>query len=299
MRVFVTGASGFIGSAVVAELINAGHSVVGLARSDSSAEAIAAAGAEVLRGDLHDLDALRVGAESTDGSIHLAFHHDFDNYGDAADMDRKAIETVGAALAGSNRPLVVASGVAVVAPGRLVTEQDAMRPDSMRPSEDAALPFAAQGVRVSILRLPPTVHGEGDHGFVPQVIKVARERGVAAYPGDGRNRWPAVHRADAARAFRLALESAPAGTILHAIAEEGVATRDIAEVIGRHLDLPVTSVPAESALDHFGWIGMFFALDVPASSALTRQRFGWEPAQVKLIDDLEQGHYFSSSDATV
>jgi nucleoside-diphosphate-sugar epimerase len=168
-----------------------------------------------------------------------------------------------------------------------------MTPGSIRPSEDAALPFVAQGVRVALVRLPPTVHGEGDHGFIPQVIKVAREKGASAYPGDGSNRWPAVHRIDAARAFRLALESAPAGAIVHAVDEEGIATRSIAELIGRHLDIPVTAVPADTAFDHFGWIGGFFALDVPASSTLTRKQLGWEPSQIGLIEDLEQGHYFT------
>jgi nucleoside-diphosphate-sugar epimerase len=208
-------------------------------------------------------------------------------------MDREAIEALGSALAGSGRPLVVASGIAVVAPGRLVTEKDPMAPGAPRVSENAALPFAAQGVRVSVVRLPPPVHGGGDHGFIPQVITVAREKGASAYPGDGTNRWPAVHRLDAARAFRLALESAPAGAILHVVGEEGIATRDIAEIIGRHLDVPVVAVPTEAAFDHFGWIGGFFALDVPASSTLTRQRLGWEPTHIGLVDDLEQGHYFA------
>jgi nucleoside-diphosphate-sugar epimerase len=297
MRVFVTGASGFVGSAVVAELIGAGHTVVGLARSDAAAAAVAAAGAEVLRGDLEDLDALRAGAQAADAVAHLAFNHDFDNWGDASGIDRRAIEALGDALAGSNRPLVVTSGVALVAVGRISTEDDPASADLPRVSESAALPFADRGVRVSIVRLPPTVHGEGDYGFVPQLIKVARERGVSAYPGVGSNRWPAVHRLDAAPAFRYALESAPAGTVLHAVAEEGIAARTVAETIGRHLDLPVTSVPLESVGDHFGWIGGFFSLDVPASSALTRNRFGWAPTRVGLIEDLEQDHYFDAATA--
>jgi nucleoside-diphosphate-sugar epimerase len=292
MRVFVTGASGFVGSAVVAELIAAGHAVVGLARSDAAASAVADAGAEVLRGDLEDLDALRAGARSADAVAHLAFKHDFDNWGDASGMDRRAIEALGDELAGSNRPLVVTSGIGLVAVGRSATEDDPANADVPRVSEAAALPFVDRGVRVSIVRLPPTVHGTGDHGFVPQIIKVARERGVSVYPGEGSNRWPAVHRLDAAVAYRHALESATAGTILHAVAEEGIPSRTIAETIGRHLDLPVTSVPLESVGDHFGWMGGFFSLDVPASSAVTRSRFGWAPTQVGLIDDLEQGHYF-------
>jgi nucleoside-diphosphate-sugar epimerase len=235
---------------------------------------------------------LRAGARSADAVAHLAFKHDFDNWGDASGMDRRAIEALGDELAGSNRPLVVTSGIGLVAVGRSATEDDPANADVPRVSEAAALPFIDRGVRVSIVRLPPTVHGKGDHGFVPQIIKVARERGVSAYPGEGSNRWPAVHRLDAAVAYRHALESATAGTILHAVAEEGIPSRTIAETIGRHLDLPVTSVPLESVGDHFGWIGGFFSLDVPASSAVTRGRFGWAPTQVGLIDDLEQGHYF-------
>lgn len=297
MRVFVTGASGFIGSAVVAELIAAGHSVVGLARSDASARAVAAAGADVQRGDLTDLDSLRSGAAASDGVIHLAYNHDFDNYGDAGSMERAAIDALGSALAGSNRPLVVASGVLVVNPGRRVTEDDPSTPDSVRPSEASALPFVDRGVRVALVRLSPTVHGRGDHGFVPRLIEVAREKGVSAYPGDGTNRWPAVHRLDAARAFRLAVESASAGAVLHVVDEEGVPSKAIAETIGRHLNVPVVSVPVESAYDHFGWIGMFFTLDSLASSALTRERFGWEPTQVGLLDDLDEGHYFAVDEA--
>jgi nucleoside-diphosphate-sugar epimerase len=292
MRVFVTGASGFIGSAVVSELIDAGHQVLGLARSASSADVVEAAGAHVHRGDLEDLESLRAGAESADGVIHLAFNHDFTDYAGAAETDRRAIDTLGAVLAGSDRPFVVTSGLAGFAFGRTMTEDDAADPDSPRASEHAALAFASRGVRVAVLRLPPSVHGEGDHGFVPRLIDIAREKGVSAYPGDGSNRWPAVHRFDAARLFRLALESAPAGARLHAIGDEGLPVRDIAGTIGRHLSLPVTAIAPETAADHFGWLGVFFSLDVPASSALTRERLGWRPTQTGLLDDLEEGHYF-------
>lgn len=292
MRVFVTGASGFIGSAVVSELIDAGHQVLGLARSASSADAVEAAGAHVHRGDLEDLESLRAGAESADGVIHLAFNHDFTDYAGAAETDRRAIDTLGAVLAGSDRPFVVTSGLAGFALGRTMTEDDAADPDSPRASEHAALAFALRGVRVAVLRLPPSVHGEGDHGFVPRLIDIAREKGVSAYPGDGSNRWPAVHRFDAARLFRLALESAPAGARLHAIGDEGLPVRDIAGTIGRHLSLPVTAIAPETAANHFGWLGVFFSLDVPASSALTRERLGWRPTQTGLLDDLEEGHYF-------
>jgi nucleoside-diphosphate-sugar epimerase len=292
MRVFVTGASGFIGSAVVSELIGAGHEVVGLARSESSARAVEAAGAQVHGGDLDDLDSLRAAAQSADGVIHLAFNHDFADYSGAAKTDRRAIDAIGGALAGSDRPFVVTSGLAGFALGRTMTEDDAANPDSPRASEPAALALTSRGVRVSVLRLPPSVHGEGDHGFVPRLIDIAREKGVAAYPGDGANRWPAVHRSDAARLFRLALESAPAGARLHAIGDEGVPVRDIAAAIGRQLGLPVTAVAPEQAADHFGWLGMFFSLDVPASSTLTRELLGWRPTRPGLLDDLEQGHYF-------
>jgi nucleoside-diphosphate-sugar epimerase len=292
MRVFVTGASGFIGSAVVRELIDAGHQVVGLARSDSSARAVEAVGAQVHRGDLENLESLRAGAESADGVIHLAFNHDFTNYAGAAATDRHAIDALGEVLAGSDRPFVVTSGLAGFALGRSMTENDAADPNSPRGSEHAALAFTSRGARVSVLRLPPSVHGEGDHGFVPRLIDIAREKGVSAYPGDGSNRWPAVHRFDAARLFRLALESAPAGARLHAIGDEGVPVRDIAGAIGRHLSLPVTAIAPEAAVDLFGWLGAFFSLDVPASSALTRELLGWRPTQPGLLDDLAQGHYF-------
>jgi len=292
MRVFVTGASGFIGSAVVSELIEAGHQVLGLARSESSAQAVEAAGARAHRGDIENLESLRTGAKSVDGVIHLAFNHDFTDYTGAAETDRRAIETLGEVLAASDRPFVVTSGLAGFTPGRIVTEDDAVDHDSPRASEHAALAFTSRGVRVSVLRLPPSVHGEGDHGFVPRLIDIAREKGVSAYPGDGSNRWPAVHRFDAARLFRLALESAPAGARLHAIGDEGVPVREIAGTIGRHLALPVTGIAPEKAFDHFGWLGAFFSIDVPASTALTRELLGWQPTQPGLLDDLEQGHYF-------
>jgi nucleoside-diphosphate-sugar epimerase len=292
MRVFVTGASGFIGSAVVSELIAAGHDVLGLARSDASAQAVEAAGARVHRGDLENLESLRAGAQAADGVIHLAFNHDFTQYIGAAETDRRAIDTLGGVLAGSDRPFVVTSGLASFALGRTMTEDDAVDPDSPRASEQAALAFTPRGVRVAVLRLPPSVHGEGDHGFVPRLIDIANEKGVAGYPGDGSNRWPAVHRFDAARLFRLALESAPAGARLHAIGDEGVQVREIAGAIGRHLELPVTAISPEQAVDHFGWLGAFFSLDVPASSTLTRELLGWSPTRQGLLDDLEQGHYF-------
>jgi nucleoside-diphosphate-sugar epimerase len=293
MQVFVTGASGFIGSAVVAELIDAGHKVVGLARSEASADALAVAGADVHRGDLDDLDSLRAGAAAADGVIHLAFNHDFTNYEGAGQTDRRAIETMGEVLAGSGRPLVVAAGLLGFALGRPTTEEDPADPNMPRFSEEVAVRFASRNVRVSVVRLPPTVHGEDDHGFVPRLIEIAREKGVSAYPGDGSNRWPAVHRLDAARVFRLALEKAPAGTRLHAVAEEGLPVRDIADTIGRGLGLQLIAVPRDEAFDHFGWLGAFFAMDAAASSALTQQQFGWQPTHAGLLDDLTAGHYFT------
>jgi len=295
MRVFVTGATGFIGSAVVRELLDAGHEVVGLARSDEKAASLAATGAEVLRGDLTDLDSLRRGAEDSDGVIHTAFVHDWANYGKSIETEEQVLTALGEVLAESDRPLVVSSGIAAVGtPGRPVTEQDPSDPSWSRiVSERTAFSFVERGVRASALRLAPTVHGEGDHGFVPMVIDTARKTGVSAYPGDGANRWPAVHRFDAANLFRLAVESAPAGTMLHATAEEGVPVREIAEVIGRHLNLPVQSIPVEESAGHFGFVGPFFARDVWVSSTWTRERFGWQPVQPDLIADLEKGHYFT------
>jgi nucleoside-diphosphate-sugar epimerase len=300
MRVFVTGATGFIGSAVVRELLEADHHVVGLARSDQAAADLAATGAEVHRGSLTDLDSLRAGAASADGVIHTAYIHDFSETGDpaaAARADGRAIEALAETLTQTGKPLVVASGTALLAPGRAATEEDGMPEHTPHPrvSERVALKFAGRGVRVSAMRLPPSVHGRGDHGFVPALIGIARGKGLAAYVGDGSNRWAAVHRLDAARLFRLALESAPAGARLHAVGDQGVPFRDIAAVIGRHLNLPVTGISREEADAHFGGFALFASMDVPASSALTQERFGWHPVQPGLIADLDAGHYFDEA----
>jgi nucleoside-diphosphate-sugar epimerase len=292
MRIFVTGASGFIGSAVVAELTGAGHQVVGLARSDSSAQAVAATGAEVYRGSLDDPESLREAARNSDGAIHLAYRHDFDDFAAGAELDRRAIEVLGDALAGSDRPLVVAGGILWLSPGRTLTEDQPAPPELPRFSEAAVLGLTDRGVRTSVVRLPPSVHGEGDHGFVPTLIQVARDKGVAAYVGDGANRWPAVHRLDAARAFRLAVESAQAGSIIQAVDDEGVPARDIAGIIGKHLAAPVVSVSLEEAYDHFGWIGPLFAVDAPATSKRTQDLLEWRPTQPGLLADLDAGHYF-------
>lgn len=298
MRVFVTGASGWIGSAVVPELLAAGHEVVGLARSESSAAALVAAGAEVRRGDLEDLEVLRVAAEDADGVIHLAFIHDFSAFATAAEIDRVAIDTMGEVLEGSDRPLVIVSGTLGLAPGRVATEHDlpdlttALSPRAR--TERAALDLAGRGVRSASVRLSPSVHGVGDHGFVARLVEIAREQGVSGHIGDGANRWTGVHRLDAARLFRLAVEQAPPGTVLHGVADTGVPIRSLAEVIGRHLDLPVVAVDPEDAPAHFGWLAPMLSLDAPATSEITQELLSWHPTEPGLLEDLDLGHYFAT-----
>lgn len=300
MRIFVTGASGWIGSALVPELLDAGHRVVGLARSDASASALDKAGAEAVRGSLDDLDVLAAEAARADGVVHLAFKHDVAFTGDfagAAASDRRAVDAFGDALAGTGRPLVVASGVALLRPGRVATEADMPPVDGTPASARAAtslavLDLAARGVRSSVVRLAPTCHGDGDNGFMAAIVAAARAHGVSGYLGDGTQRWPAAHRLDAARLFRLALEKAPAGAVLHGTAEEGVRLADVAEAIGRGLDVPVAAIPDDAAAEHFGWLAGLLALDLPASGAATRARLGWRPTGPTLLDDLAQEHYF-------
>ncbi len=320
MRVFVTGATGFIGSAIVQELLGAGHEVLGLARSDASAKALIAAGTQVHRGTIEELDSLRRGAAASDGVIHTAFFHEITHMGlgtrlrvmlggspggivsrymgAAIGADRRALETLGQALAGPDRPLVAAFGTLAMKPGRLATEDDAPDPHSVGgprgASEETMLALASRGVRASMIRLPPTVHGDGDYGFVPRLIKAARKQGFSAHIGDGLNRWPAVHRLDAARLFRLALEQGVAGTRYHAVADEGVPMRQIAEVIGQRLNVPVVSKTPAEAAKLFSWIAPFLPVDNPTSSDLTRQRLGWQPAHAALLPDLEHGTYFKS-----
>lgn len=293
MRVFVTGATGFIGSAIIPELINAGHRLIGLARSDAGAKSLIDAGAQVHRGDLEDLESLRTGAAASDGVIHCAFNHDFSKYAANCEADRHAVEGLGSVLVGSDRPLIVTSGTAVVVtPGRVATEEDAPASSSSgmprSASEEAAASMVSRGVRASVVRLPQ-VHDRDKQGLITYLIAVAREKGVSAYVGDGLNRWPAAHVLDTARLYRLALEKGSAGARFHAVAEEGVPLRDIAEAIGRRLNVPVVSKSPEEAADHFGWLGFFVARDAPASSALTQQRLGWRPTQPSLLTDLRRG----------
>lgn len=293
MRVFVTGASGFVGSAVIEDLVAAGHEVRGLVRSDEAAAQVAAAGVTPHRGSLEDLDSLRAGAAWAEGVIHTAFNHDFSRFADNAALDQAAIETLGAALEGSSRPLLVTSGFARLTQGREANEDD-LPPVRLegypRVSEQTAMALADRGVHASSVRLAPSVHDRGDHGFVPTLIQVARETGVSAYVGDGANRWPGVHRRDAARLFRLALEDGRGGARWHGAAEAGLPFKSIAEAIGRGLGLPVEPRPAE----HFGWIGAFAGMDVPASSALTRQRLGWTPKGPGLLEDIATAGYLDA-----
>lgn len=293
MRVFVTGATGFVGSAVIAELIAAGHSVLGLSRSEKGAAAVKATGADILNGSLEDLDSLKRGAAASDAVIHTAFIHDFSKFRENCEIDRQAIETIGETLAGTDKPLIVTSGLGMIPHDGLVTEDTVPPADAHIPrvSEQAALAFASRSVRAMAIRLPQ-VHGAGDHAFTPHLINLARETGVSAYVGSGANRWPAVHRFDAARLYRLAVEKGTAGARYHAVADQGIPLRTIAEIIGRRLGLPVRSIPAEEAASHFGWFTTFASMDSPASSEKTRHQLGWQPTEIGLVEDLDSATYF-------
>jgi nucleoside-diphosphate-sugar epimerase len=296
MKMFVTGATGFVGSAVVRELLQAGHQVLGLARSDAAAQSLLAAGAQAYRGQLEDLEGLRRAADESDGVIHTGFNHDFSKFKENCELDRKVIETLGSALGTADRPLIITSAIGVLPPGAMVTEDTQPLLPSPNPrtaSEEAARALIERGARVSIVRLPPSVHGDGDHGFVPILIKIAREKKTSAFIGSGTNRWPAVHRLDAAHAFMLALDGAAHGAYYHAVAEDGVAYREIAEVIGRRLNVPVVSKTPEEAAVHFTWFAHFAALNLVASSEQTQAKLGWRPTQPGLIADLDRPAYFT------
>ena len=322
MRVFVTGATGFIGSAIVEELTGAGHQVTGLARSDASAQKLTSAGARVHRGSIEDLECLRRGAAAADGAIHTAFYHEITHMGlgtrlrvmlggipsgivgrfvsAAVGTDRRALETLGHALAGTDRPLVAAFGTMAMKPGRLATEDDGYDPQSVgaqrATSEDTLRALASRGIRTSVIRLPPVVHGVGDRaGFVPRLIQIARKKKESGYVSDGHNRWPAVHRLDAARLFRLALETGSAGAAYHGVAEEGVPFRDIAGVIGQRLKVPVVSKSPEQAAKQFSFLSLFIPVDNPSSSKLSQERLGWRPTQPGLLSDLDQSDYFKKA----
>lgn len=296
MRVFVTGATGFVGSAVVKELISAGHEVIGLARSDAAVKFLIAAGAQVHRGDLKDFESLRNGAANADGVIHTAFNHDFSKFKDSCETDRRVIELFGTVLAGSERPLIVTSAIGILPQGHLATEEtipvSGPVANLRAASEEVAIMTEKNGVRASVIRLAPTVHGEGDPNFIPTLIRLAKEKGISAYIGEGNNCWPAVHRLDAAHLFRIVLEKGVAGSRYHAVAEEGIPFREIASVIGRQLNIPVVSIAPEEATNHFGWFAHFASMDIPASSQLTREQLTWQPTQPGLIQDISLLHYF-------
>jgi nucleoside-diphosphate-sugar epimerase len=295
MRIFLTGATGFIGSAIAPELINAGHHVIGLARSEAAAKSLHTAGVAVHHGDVQDVESLRRGAAMSDGVIHTAFIHDFSKFKENCEIDRRAIEALGSVLEGSHRPLIVTSGTGMVAPGCVGTEDDEPMSSSVgvprSASEEAAAAVASRGVRVSVVRLPQ-VHDRTKQGLVSYLIAVARQQRVSAYVGDGLNRWPAVHRLAAARLYKLAIEKGSARARYHAVAEEGVPAREIAKAIGRGLQVPVISMSPEQAREHFGWLGMFIGLDAPSSSALTREQLGWQPNETGLIEDLDHARDF-------
>jgi nucleoside-diphosphate-sugar epimerase len=297
MKIFVTGATGFIGSATVKELIRAGHQVLGLARSEAAEKSLIEVGAQTHRGDLKDLDSLRKGVSSSDGVIHLGFIHDFSKFVENCEIDKRAIEAMGEVLAGSSKPIVITSGTALVSPGRLATEEITPPPNPRFPrvSERIADELAAKGIHSSVVRLSPSVHGDGDHGFIPMLINIARNKGVSAYIGEGKNRWSAVHRLDAGALFRLAIEKGTTGTKYHGVGEEGVAFKDIAEAIGKGLNLPVVSKTPEEAAEHFGFLSSFAGIDCPASSKLTQEKLGWKPKQPGIIADMERSKsYFSN-----
>ena len=297
MRVFVTGATGFIGSATVTELLAAGHQVLGLARNDAAAQTLERLGAEVHRGELADLDSLAAGARAADGVLHLAFIHDFHNYAESIEADRRAIQAMTRALEGSGKPFVGTSGTLLFGSGRAGTEADSLPTEGhVHPraaAEALVLGAATRGVRASLVRLAPTVHGRGDHGFIPFIIQRARQNGVAAYVGDGSNRWPAVHRLDAARLFRLALDKAVPGSRFHGVAEEGIPMRAIAETIGRGLGVPARGLPPDQVAAHFDWMAGFVAIDNPSTSAITRESLDWRPDGPGLLNDLREGGYLS------
>jgi len=292
MRVFVTGAAGFIGTAVTQELLANGHEVLGLARSDANIAALEKLGARAHRGSLEDPDSLRAGAAASDGVIHLAFNHDFSRFSENGQLDKHAIEAMGGAMEGTNKPFIVTSGTLLVAPGRVAVETDPVRPGFPRVSETAGLAFAERGVRAMAVRLPQVHGSDGKCGLVGWLLNIAREKGVSAFIGDGGNRWSGAHRLDVARLYRLALENGKAGTSYHAVADEGVTARDIAEIVGRATKLPVVSITPDEVDEHFGVMAHFASLDGPASSALTQTWLGWKPTQIGMIADISRPGYF-------